>query len=158
MVKRPIRPELTIPEGRKHNKQNKKQNKTKQNKTKYKTKQNNLKQNKTKQKQKTKQNKKQKNKKKNKQTKKNKQKNKQKKRSNIKRKWIGYRHKKCKYHHISLRFIFDLLGKTGNRGSPRLEVCPRLPVHLQDSCVLICRHLQTLTQHPNTHPTHHYFL
>ena len=37
--------------------------------------------------------------------------------------------------------IFDLLGITGNRGRPRLEVCPCLPVHLL-VCVLLCRRLQ----------------
>ena len=46
--------------------------------------------------------------------------------------------------------IFDLLGITGNRGRPRLEVCPRLPVHLL-VCVLVCRHLQT-QNNPNTPP------
>ena len=44
--------------------------------------------------------------------------------------------------------ISDLLGITGNRGSPRLEVCPRLPVHSL-VCVLACRHLQ---MHTHTHP------
>ena len=43
--------------------------------------------------------------------------------------------------------ICHLLGITGNRERPRLEACPRLPVHLLVH-VLDCQYLQTYT-----HPT-----
>ena len=48
--------------------------------------------------------------------------------------------------------IYDPLGVTRNQGCPRLEVCPRLPVHLL-LCVLVCQYLQT---HPHTPHTHTY--
>ena len=52
--------------------------------------------------------------------------------------------------------IFDLLGITGNRWHPRLEVCPCLPVHLHTSSFAgIYKCMYTHNQDIQLHYCHH---